>query len=105
MNDVKIRKLISEFSLLMEKFYTQIEVDNESLRNKILLLQSLRKRGLQKRFEMNYNATLKLMKKSFSKDESYYLNKISLVNEMFYFKFGDIRGEIEKGNTGKIRQS
>ncbi len=97
LNDVKIRKLISEFSLLMEKFYTQTEVDNESLRNKILLLQSLRKRGLQKRFEMNYNAILKLMKKSFSKDESYYLNKISLVNEMFYFKFGDIRGELEKG--------
>ena len=96
-NDVKIRKLISEFSLLMEKFYTQIEVDNESLRNKILLLQSLRKRGLQKRFEMNYNSTFKLLKKSFSKDESYYLNKINLVNEMFYFKFGDIRGEIEKG--------
>ena len=96
-NDVKIRKLISEFSLLMEKFYTQQEIEDENIRNKILLLQSLRKRGLQKRFEMNYNSTSKLLKNIFSKDENYYLNKISLINEMFYFKFGDIRGELEKG--------
>lgn len=100
-NEVKIRKLISEFSILMERFYTQIEIEEDALRNKILLLGSLRKRGFLKRFEMNYRATSNILKKVFSKDESYYLNKINLVNEMFYFKFGNIRGELEKGLQDK----
>ncbi|HMS32548.1 MAG TPA: hypothetical protein PKC91_00545 [Ignavibacteria bacterium] len=96
-NDVKIRKLISEFSILMERFFSQIEMEEDSIRNKILLLGALRKRGFQKRFEMNHRTISNILKKVYSKDESFYLNKINLVNEIFYFKFGDIRGELEIG--------
>ena len=100
-NDVKIRKLVSEFSLLMERFFTQMELEEDSIRNKILLLGSLRKKGFQKRFEMNYRAISNILKNVYSKDESFYLNKINLVNELFYFKFGDIRGELEIGLQDK----
>lgn len=100
-NDVKIRKLVSEFSLLMERFFTQMEMEEDSIRNKILLLGSLRKKGFQKRFEMNYRAISNILKNVYSKDESFYLNKINLVNELFYFKFGDIRGELEIGLQDK----
>lgn len=96
-NDVKIRKLISEFSILMERFFTQTGLEEDALRNRILLLGNLRKRGFQKRFEMNYRMTSKSMKNIFSKDEIYYQNKINLVNENFYYKFGSISGELAKG--------
>ncbi|MEP7145979.1 MAG: hypothetical protein ABI792_03105 [bacterium] len=95
-NDLKIRKLISDFSILMEKFYTQVEIENDKTRNEILLLGSLRRRGITKRFEMNCNQIFKQMEKSYSKDDEYYLNKINLDNEKFYFNFSKSKREYNK---------
>ncbi|MEO8666095.1 MAG: hypothetical protein ABI462_11430, partial [Ignavibacteria bacterium] len=95
-NEQKIRKLISDFSMLMEKFYTYIEIENNNAGNEILLLSSLRKRGLSKRFEMNCNQLYKQMDRSFSKDDQHYLNRINLDNEKFYFNFGKSKREYNK---------
>jgi hypothetical protein len=69
-NDVKIRKLISEFSQLMEKFYIQLEVDKDDIRKRILLLTSLRVRGFTKRYQMNYKITTKLLDKKACRNAS-----------------------------------
>ncbi|MDQ3194405.1 MAG: hypothetical protein M3P82_05330 [Bacteroidota bacterium] len=95
-NDLKIRKLISDFSILMEKFYTHLEIESNKTGNEILLLGSLRRRGITKRFEMNCNLLYKQMEKSFSKDDVYYLNRINLDNEKIYFNFSKSKREYNK---------
>lgn len=98
-NDIKIRKLISDFSILMEKFLTQLEIEKRSTENKILLLSSMRKRGIRRRFEMNMNELIKLQKNTYSKDSDFYLNQANLLSEYYYFNFGDIRSDF----TGSLQ--
>ncbi len=100
-NDIKIRKLLSEFSLFMEKFFIQREVEEDEIRNRLLLLRSLRKRGFKKRYKTNYRMTLKSLDKLFSKDEEYYINRINLIDELINYKFGDIREEFDKVKQDK----
>jgi hypothetical protein len=86
-NELKIRKLLSDFTKLMEKFFIQLEVDKNTESNKILLLEYLRKKGLRKRFEFNYRQLTESKKKKFSKDEEYYLNQYKMENEFYYNNF------------------
>ncbi len=90
-SDVKIRKLISDFTILVEKFLTQLEIENTPVANRILLLSSLRKRGMRRRFEMNFRDVFNQQKKEFSKDNIYYRNQVNLQTEYYYFNFGNIR--------------
>lgn len=94
-NNVNIRKLISEFSFFMEEFFVQLEVNGEKMHNKLLLLRSLRKRGLIKRYKKYYKETSKLLNKCFSKDEEYYINRINFINELIEHKFGDLREKFD----------
>ena len=49
-NKVKIRKLLSDFSKVVETFLLQMEMENDTDNNKYLLLKTLRKRGLTRQF-------------------------------------------------------
>lgn len=86
-NDETIRKLISDFNKVFESFLIQTEFKTDIQQSNILLLRSLRKRGIKKRFESIMNDSMKQQKKQFSRDEMYYINQINLENEYYYFYF------------------
>ncbi|MDQ3021011.1 MAG: hypothetical protein M3R36_10630 [Bacteroidota bacterium] len=92
-NEVKIRKLISDFTIALEKFLTQIEVEKNYLGNKISLINSLRKRGLSKRCDMGIREVDKIQKVKFSKDSEYYYNQINLESAYFYYNFSNFKLE------------
>ncbi|MBS1550702.1 MAG: hypothetical protein JST15_01375 [Bacteroidetes bacterium] len=86
-NDDYVRKLISDFTKVFENFLIQTEYETEVQLNNTMLLRSLRKRGIKKRFESILNDSLKLQKKQFSRNEMYYSNQINLENEYYHFNF------------------
>lgn len=92
-DDAKYRKLISDFSKFFEKFLMYQKFEEYSPGNRIMLLTSLRKRGLVKRFENNFEDISSLQKKSFSKDDDFYLNQIHLENEYYSFYFNRFQNE------------
>ncbi|MBK8553573.1 MAG: hypothetical protein IPL53_21940 [Ignavibacteria bacterium] len=69
-NEVNFRKLVSEFSFFMEGFFIQLEADSDEMRNRILLLKSLRNRGLVKRYNKYYKEISKLFRKVFQRMRS-----------------------------------
>lgn len=92
-NDVKIRKLISDFTIALEKFLTQIEIEKNHIGNKISLINSLRTRGFSKRCDMGIREVNKIQKMQFSKDGEYYFNQINIESAYFYYKFSDFKLE------------
>ncbi|MBK8983973.1 MAG: hypothetical protein IPM38_17060 [Ignavibacteria bacterium] len=54
MNDVKIRKLLSDFRILMETFLIPSAEDERSPGSRVLLLECIKERGMVKRFEKEY---------------------------------------------------
>src|SRR4030095_15838530 len=74
-SDTKVRKLISDFTILFEKFLVHIEmakIDGDY--EKTILLEALQKRGMAKRYELNYREINKLLSEKFIKDDIYYRN-------------------------------
>ncbi|MEZ4822093.1 MAG: hypothetical protein R2942_06565 [Ignavibacteria bacterium] len=90
-NKVKIRKLISDFSKLIETYLLQVEMESDKDHNKFLLLNALRKRGLTKRFNSELRTFLDSRGKSFSKDDNYYLNDVNVYDSIFYFNFSNFK--------------
>lgn len=86
-NDESIRKLISDFNKVFESFLIQTEFKTDIQQSNILLLRSLRKRGIKKRFELILNETTKLQKKQFSRDEKFYANQVNLEHEYYLYNF------------------
>ncbi|MBK9334785.1 MAG: hypothetical protein IPM96_20895 [Ignavibacteria bacterium] len=85
MNDVKIRKLLSDFGILMESFLIRSAEDESSPGSRVLLLNALRERGMVKRFEKEYRDLSKSQKSSFSKDESFYNDQVNMLSEYYNF--------------------
>ncbi|HMQ67664.1 MAG TPA: hypothetical protein PKA90_01910 [Ignavibacteria bacterium] len=90
-NKIKIRKLISDFSKLIESYLLQVEMENDRDHNKFLLLNALRKRGLAKRFNSELRTFLESKGKTFSKDDNYYLTDINVYDSIFYFNFSNFK--------------
>lgn len=86
-DDVKIRKLKSDFKKIFDNFLSQLEYERERDNFDLYLLRSYRKKGIWKEF----NLFLRELKNKtsdnqiFSKDDNYYLNQIHLNHEEFYF--------------------
>ena len=80
-NKVKVRKLKSDFTGVIERFLIQLEIEINPLKNKITLLSSLRNRKLIKRFEKNYNSIEDIQSKLSNRNQNYYLNQINLETE------------------------
>ncbi len=85
LNDVKIRKLLSDFGILMDSFLIQIAEDERSPGRRVLLLNTLRERGMVKRFEKEYRELKKSLNSSFSKNESFYNEQVNLLSEFYNF--------------------
>jgi len=92
-NDAKIRKLISDFSQVFEKFVMQNEFERNSISNKVLLLQGLRRRCLFKRFDCRFSELYESQRRKFSKDSEYYHNQINIENEVYYYDFSKYKLE------------
>ncbi|HMS66053.1 MAG TPA: hypothetical protein PKD83_12465 [Ignavibacteria bacterium] len=92
-DDLKFRKLVSDYIKLTEKFLMYSEFENYSPRNRIMLLSSLRKKGYSKRFETNMSELFAEQKKSFQKDDDYYINQITLEIEYYSFYFNRFQTE------------
>lgn len=80
-NKVKVRKLLSDFTKVIEMFLVQLEINKNPLENRIILLTSLRNRNLKKRFEINYNYVEGIQSKLTNRDQNYYLRQINLEME------------------------
>ena len=100
-DDVKIRKLKSNFRKTFEEFLIQTETEEEKS-EKILLLKALRKHGFRKEFSLILNETKrdKKFKKNFSKNGQYYLFQTDLNTEEFYNYYTD-----RKYNLAKLLQN
>ena len=92
-DDPKYRKLISDFTNIFEEFLTYSELGKETIRNKTKLLNVLRRRGLNKRFNINLKEVEAFQKKQFSKDNTYYENAIEIETDYFYFNYNKFSNE------------
>lgn len=85
-NDVKIRKLISDFCKITERFFLQVESEKNETANRIILLKALRDRKMYKRYEMEMNSLVKEQREVYSKNDGYYLNQINILTEKYYYE-------------------
>ncbi|MEO6694640.1 MAG: hypothetical protein ABIO41_05490 [Ignavibacteria bacterium] len=92
-NDDKIRKLISDFHLMMEKFLAQTERDSDYVAERIHLLNSLFKRDLLKRFESNAKELYKIQSTTFPKESIFYQNQINLEDVNFRYNINKYKKE------------
>lgn len=77
-NDAKIRKLISDFQIIIEEYFMMTERESDDIGNRIFLLRSLMKKNLKKRFESNMKELLKTQAAGFVRDSVYYRNQINI---------------------------
>ena len=87
------RKLVSDFTDLVERFFVQNEFDMDKEYKKIMLLRNLRKRKIRKRFDKTYAELMNEMNSQFSKDGDYYFRKSLVISEKFQYDFGKIKHE------------
>ena len=88
-NHAGVRKLISEFMKLMEDYFMHSGIQTDIIANRIALLNTLRERGLNKRFEMNMKDLIKEQEKFFQKNDVYYINQSNL--EYQYYEYNNSR--------------
>ena len=91
--DTNYRKLVSDFTDLLERFFVQNEFDTDREYKKIILLRNLRKRKIKKRFDKTYVELMKEMNSQFSKDGDYYFRKSLVISEKYQNDFGKIKYE------------
>lgn len=91
--EVNYRKLISDFTKVFEKFLIYTQLENETVRNKAKLLNSLRLMNIKKRFLANYKEAMALQKAIKVKDNTFYEDQIELLTEYYYFNYSKLRNE------------
>lgn len=74
-NDEKVRKILSDFTQIYEKFlaYLELESSDPGYIDSVLL-ETLFKRGLYSRFERHYRSIEKSALKNYDKDDAFYRN-------------------------------
>ncbi len=95
-DESKLRKLLSDFTNVMEKFLMQEEMSKNHVTNNIMLLRVLRKKGMRKRFEKTSKELINIQKNSYSRDDDFYLNEINLEHELYLFGLNDHKVEYAK---------
>lgn len=94
-NTVKIRKLVSDFKLLFEKFLLCGEVLNDNAESRLKLLAALRKKFLMELYAAKLESMKDLTDSEFGMDAEFYLNKMNYFDELFtyYFTVGNAKAE------------
>lgn len=86
-NKDKIRKLISDFKLLLEKFLICNEVLKDNVENRLTGLNVLRKKFLMEMYDTRLDSIRYLKEPEFGSDEAYYINKMKYYDELFRSTF------------------
>jgi hypothetical protein len=82
----KVRSLISEFCKALEKFYTQITLEEDSLHMNNVLLKYYSESNLAKNFEALQKKISQSLPQNFDKDENFYFNNSAFELSKFHFK-------------------
>ena len=77
-NDQNIRTLISNFTKLLEKFLVYQEIDNDTNGQKLILIETLKKRGAVKNFEARARELFDSLRKEFNRNLDYYHREMNL---------------------------
>lgn len=72
--DVRFRKLVSEFMKLFERFFAEMEFSNDTLNQKFMILENLKKMNLRKEFLKQADDIIDYIENETVKDELYYKN-------------------------------
>jgi len=90
-NDTKVRKLISDFIFLYEKFLSYLEMNKlDGEYEKTILLEVLQKKGLERRYEHKYKEICETLRGRFVKDDAHYRNfvRIEMLNSFHAYNNG-----------------
>lgn len=90
-NDVKVRKLSSDFLNLLESFLVQNEFDGKTSYKNVLLLEALNKRKIRKRFDTAYKKITASEEKRFMKDGEYYYNLRNIYQLDYYSRYPQLK--------------
>ncbi|HMQ70641.1 MAG TPA: hypothetical protein PKA90_16815 [Ignavibacteria bacterium] len=85
-NQDKVRKLISEFTRLLENFLVQTEFESHTVRNRILLLKQLRIKNISKRLKINFKKLFIELSEKYTEGFEYYDNTLNLGYEMLNYR-------------------
>lgn len=95
-NDVRIRKLESEFNKIFEKFLIHESIKNKKIESQMFLLEAFRKKLLYKSYEKKISEIEKYSDNEFGEDELLYLNKSRFYHELFiYSESGKIKARTD----------
>lgn len=73
-NDIRFRKLVSEFMKLFERFLAEMEFSADPLSQKFMVLEKLKKMNLRKEFLKQADDIIEYIENETVKDELYYKN-------------------------------
>lgn len=102
-NDVRMRKIESEFNKLFEKFLIHHEVNFNKVESQISLLMILRRKFLYRTYKKKLDEIEKYSEEDFGLFGSFYLNKTNYYHELkIYSNTGLIESTSEKEITNNI---
>jgi hypothetical protein len=76
--DARFRKLISEFMKLFQRFLSEIEFEKDSFRRRLMLIEQLADRNLNKSYLQETKRAEAEVEESVVKDEKYYSQMLAL---------------------------
>jgi len=94
-DDVKSRKLISNFTKLVEQYLVILELENNKVNTNIILLGAFKDRNITKSFESLKQVILKEKTLGIKMNEKYYRDMVSLYQQMLSFHADTISPEYE----------
>lgn len=94
-DDVKSRKLLSNFTKLVEQYLIILELDNNKVNTNIILLNAFKDRNITKSFESLKQIILKEKTLGIKMNEKYYQDMVNLYAQMLSYHADSISSEYE----------
>lgn len=93
--DVKSRKLLSNFTKLVEEYLIILELENNKVNTNIILLNAFKDRNITKSFESLKQIILKEKTQGIKMNEKYYQDMVNLYAQMLSYHADSISPEYE----------
>jgi hypothetical protein len=84
-DDVKSRKLLSNFTKLVEQYLVILEIENSKVNKNIILLNAFKDRNIIKSFESLKQVILKEKPEGIQMTEKYYRDMVDLYSQMLSY--------------------
>jgi len=94
-DDVKSRKLLSNFTKLVEQYLIVLELENSKVNTNIILLNAFKDRNITKSFESLKQVILKEKTVGIKMNEKYYQDMVNLYSQMLSYHADTISPEYE----------